>query len=261
MKAWIALTMAAVSAQAVEIVAHRGFSARAPENTVGAFELAWKSGADSCELDVYLTADGKTAVIHDADTVRTTGIKQAVSRATQAELTAFEAGVWKGTEWAGQKIPTLEQALKTMPEGKHRFFIEVKCGPEIVPELVRILEPMKHRASQLVVIAFDRKVAAASKKALPWVQVYRLAAGKTRDRKPTDLARLIAEAREDHLDGLDLGTKDFPWDPAMVEQVRLAGLGLYVWTVNDPESVRKFAEIGVQGITTDDPVMAREALR
>jgi glycerophosphoryl diester phosphodiesterase len=261
MKKLAFLALAAVSAQAVEIVAHRGFSARAPENTIGAFELAWKSGTDSCELDVYLTADGKTAVIHDPDTVRTTGVKQNVARATQAELTVLGAGAWKGPGWAGEKIPTLEQALGTLPEGRHRFFIEVKCGSEIVPELVRILEPMKDRASQLVVIAFDRKVAAESKKVLPWMKVYRLAAGMTRDRKPTDLKRLIAEAQADGLDGLDLGMKDFPWNEAMIGQIRAAGLGVYVWTVNQPEDVRRFAKLGVLGITTDDPVMAREALR
>ena len=255
------LALAAVSAQAVEIIAHRGFSARAPENTVSAFELAWKNGADSCELDVYLTADGKTAVIHDRDTFRTTGVKQEVAQAKQAELTALEAGAWKGTEWVGEKIPTLEQALATLPKGKQRFFIEVKSGPQIVPELVRILETMRERAAQLVIIAFDRKVAAESKKALPWISVYRLASGRTRERKPTDLAALIADTKADQLDGLDLGMTDFPWDEAMVQQIRAAGLGLYVWTVNKPADVRRFARLGVQGITTDDPVMAQEALR
>jgi glycerophosphoryl diester phosphodiesterase len=72
---------------------------------------------------------------------------------------------------------------------------------------------------------------------------------------------LIEETRADQLDGLDLGMADFPWDDAMVAQIRGAGLGLYVWTVNRPEDVRRFARLGVQGITTDDPVMAREALR
>jgi glycerophosphoryl diester phosphodiesterase len=255
------LVLAAFSAQAVEIIAHRGFSVRAPENTVGAFDLAWKNGTDSCELDVYLTADGKTVVIHDRDTFRTTGVKKDVARTTQAELTALSAGNGKGAEWSSEKIPTLEQALATLPKGKHRFFIEIKCGPEIVSELVRILEPMKPQADQLAIIAFDRTAAAESKKAMPWIVVYRLAAGKTRDRKPTDLGRLIEETRADQLDGLDLGMADFPWDDAMVAQIRGAGLGLYVWTVNRPEDVRRFARLGVQGITTDDPVMAREALR
>lgn len=254
------LAVTAMSAHAVEIIAHRGFSARAPENTLGAFELAWKNGSDACELDVYLTADGKTAVIHDKDTKRTAGVKLNVAASKQAELTVLDAGSWKGKEWSNEKIPTLEQALATMPKGQQRFFIEVKCGAEIVPELKRILEPMKERAAQMAIIAFNREAAAESKKALPWVKVYRLASGKAKDKKPTDLTQLIADTKADGLDGLDLSMGDFPWDETMVKQIRDAGFGLYVWTVNKPEDARRFAELGVDGITTDDPVILRAAL-
>lgn len=257
----VMFAVTSMSAHAVEIIAHRGFSARAPENTLGAFELAWKSGCDACELDVYLTADGKTAVIHDKDTKRTAGVKLGVAVSKQAELTVLDAGSWKGKKWSNEKIPTLEQALSTMPKGKQRFFIEVKCGAEIVPELKRILEPLRDRAAQLAIIAFNREAAVESKKALPWVKVYRLASGKTKDKKPTDLTQLIADTKADQLDGLDLSMADFPWDEAMVKQIRDAGFGLYVWTVNKPADAQRFAKLGVDGITTDDPVMAREALR
>lgn len=254
------LLLTTMTAPAVEIIAHRGFSARAPENTLASFNLAWENHTDTCELDVYLTADGKTAVLHDKNTKRTCGVALDVAKSKQAELTALDAGAWKGKQWANEKIPTLEQALATLPKGKQRFFIEIKCGAEIVPELKRILEPMKKRAAQLAIIAFKRDAAAESKKAMPWIQVYRLASGKTKDKKPTDLARLIADTKQDQLDGLDLGMKDFPWDEAMIRQIRDAGLSLYVWTVNKPAAVQRFARLGVDGITTDDPVMARKAL-
>ncbi len=260
MKRLALFLLAAMSVHAVEIIAHRGFSARAPENTLAAFELGWKHQADACELDVYLTADGKTAVIHDKDTKRTSGVTLDVAKSKQAELTALGAGSWKGEEWVNEKIPTLEQALATMPKGKQRFFIEVKCGAEIVPELKRILEPMKDRAAQLAIIAFKRDAAAESKKAMPWIKVYRLASGKTKDKKPTDLKQLIADTTADKLDGLDLSMADFPWDETMVKQIRDAGFGLYVWTVNKPADVLRFAKLGVDGITTDDPVMVRETL-
>ena len=260
MKCLFVFFLGAVSVQAIEIIAHRGFSARAPENTLAAFELAWKHQADACELDVHLTVDGKTAVIHDKDTKRTAGVLLEVAKTKQEDLIALDAGSWKGSEWANEKIPTLEQALATLPVGKQRFFIEVKCGAEIVPELQRILEPMKDRAAQLVIIAFKRDAAAESKKAMPWIKVYRLASGKTKDQKPTDLTQLIADTKADKLDGLDLGMADFPWDEAMVKQIRDAGFGLYVWTVNKPEDARRFAKLGVDGITTDNPVIVRETL-
>lgn len=253
------LAWSTMSAHALEIIAHRGFSARAPENTLASFELGWKHQTDACELDIHLTADGKAAVIHDKDTKRTTGTLLDVAKSKMSNLAALDAGSWKGAEWANQKIPTLEQSLATMPKGRQRFFIEIKCGAEIVPTLQGILEPMKDRAAQLVVISFNRGAAAASKKAMPWLKVYRLAGGKTKDKKPADLAQLIADTKADQLDGLDLGA-DFPWDTAMVKQIRDAGLGLYVWTINKPAEVRRFARIGVDGITTDDPVMVRKAL-
>lgn len=258
---FLLLLLSTGSLQSIEIIAHRGFSARVPENTVAAFELAWQHQTDACELDVYLSKDGTAVVIHDKDTQRTTGVLKDVATSTAAELTALDAGSWKGQEWAGARIPTLEQALATLPAGTQRFFIEIKCGAEIVPVLQAILEPMKERAAQLAIIAFKRDAAVASKKAMPWLKVYRLASGMTKEKKPrTDLPQLIAQTKTDKLDGLDLGI-DWPWDEAMVKKIRRAGLGLYVWTVNKPEEAKRFADLGVDGITTDDPVLVREALK
>lgn len=254
------LLVSAMSSHAVEIIAHRGFSARAPENTLAAFKLGWENKADACELDIYLTADDQVVVLHDKDTKRTSGVSKLVAETKAADLMALDAGSWKGAQWASEKIPSLEQALATLPLGKQRFFIEVKCGAEIVPALQRILEPMKLRADQLCVIAFKRDAAAETKKAMPWLRVYRLAGGKTKDKKPNDLGQVIAETKEDKLDGVDLGM-DWPWTEAMVKRIRDEGLGLYVWTVNKPADVKRFAKLGVDGITTDDPVMAREALK
>lgn len=260
MKTFVLLLGLTVSASAIEIVAHRGFSARAPENTLAAFELSWKNQIDACELDVHLSRDGQVVVIHDKDTFRTTGVRHEVAKTSAAELTALDAGSWKGSLWKTQTIPTLSQALATLPEGRQRFFIEIKCGPEIVPALQKILEPLRPRAAQLAIIAFKRESAAAAKKALPWIPVYRLASGKTKEKKPADLTQLIADTKSDGLDGLDLGA-DWPWTEAMVKQVRDAGLGLYVWTINKPADVLRYQRLKVDGITTDDPAMVREALR
>jgi len=245
---------------AVEIIAHRGYSAIAPENTVAAFKLGWEKGADACELDLYLTADNQIAILHDVDTKRTTGVAGKVTEKTLAELRRLDAGSWKGDAYKGEPIPSLAEALATLPEGKQRFFLEIKDSARVVPELARQLESWKHRAAQLCIIAFDRKVAQESKKAMPWMAVYRLSSGETKDKKPVDLAQLIRDTKADGLDGLDLGMK-FPWTPALVEQVRAAGLKLYAWTINAPADARRLAALGIDGITTDDPVMLREALR
>lgn len=238
---------------AVDIIAHRGASAAAPENTVAAFRLAWRQGADSCELDLHLTADHEIAVLHDANTQRTTGNALAVERSTLAELQALDAGSRKSPEFAGERIPSLKQALATLPGGNHRFFLEIKGhDPAVIPVLARQLAPWKPRARQLRLIAFDRSIAREAKQTLPWLEVYRISA-------PANLDQLIRHTLEDGLDGLDLGLK-WPWTPEMVREVRDAGLKLYVWTVNQPDDVKRLAALGIDGITTDDPVMARRAL-
>lgn len=254
------LSLLSVNLSATEIVAHRGFSERAPENTVAAFNLAWEHDSDACELDLYLTKDGEIAILHDADTKRTTGVAKIVKDSTLAELQALDAGSWKAKGYKGEKIPTLAESLKTMPVGKKRFFLEIKCGPEVVPVLAKQLKTWRLRGAQLCIIAFDRQVAQESKKALPWMKVYRLSSEKTKDKKPVDLTQLIADTKADGLDGLDLGMK-WAWNEALVKQVKDAGLELYVWTVNKPADVKRFAALGVDGITTDDPVMVRAALK
>ncbi|HEY1084235.1 MAG TPA: glycerophosphodiester phosphodiesterase family protein, partial [Prosthecobacter sp.] len=182
-----------------------------------------------------------------------------VKEKTLAELQTLDAGSWKSETYKGEKIPSLKESLDTMPLGKKRFFLEVKCGPEVVPVMAKQLQKWRVRGAQLCIIAFDREVAKQAKKALPWMKVYRLSSEKTKDKKPVDLTQLIADTKADGLDGLDLGLK-WKWDDALVRQVRDAGLELYVWTVNKPADVKRLAALGVDGITTDDPVMVREAL-
>src|SRR3954447_22836048 len=87
------------SGKEVELIAHRGESADAPENTMAAFRLAWGRKDPAIELDVHLTGDGKLVVGHDADTKRTTGKKLLIKESTLEELRALDAGRWKGPDW------------------------------------------------------------------------------------------------------------------------------------------------------------------
>src|SRR3954468_15593010 len=120
------------------IIAHRGASRDAPENTLAAVRLAWAQHADAVEIDVHLTRDGRLAVIHDPDTQRTTGVPRIVAQSTFAELSELDAGAWKNARFAGEKIPALEDVLAVVPDGK-RLFVEIKGGPEVVPELRRCM--------------------------------------------------------------------------------------------------------------------------
>lgn len=245
--------------QKVEIVAHRGASFDAPENTVAAIKLAWKQKADASEFDIYLTSDGKIVVIHDADTKRTTGVSKKVAPSTLAELRKLDAGKWKGAKFAGEKLPTLTEMLATVPASK-RVFIEVKCGPEIVPELDRVLKASKLKPEQTAIISFNAKVIAAMKKARPDLQGYWIVSLAPRGKKPRTAEELIATAKQIKADGLDLSATPSVLNREFGDKVKAAGLKLYVWTVDDLALARKMLAAGVESITTNKPGWLREQL-
>lgn len=240
------------------IIAHRGASHDAPENTLAAARLGWEQGADALECDVQLAKDGRLMVIHDLDTKRTTGKKRAVAATASEELQELDAGAWKGTAFVGEKIPTLDALLATVPAGK-RIFIEVKGGLEAVPELVRCLARCTLQPAQVAVIAFDFAVACAAKKSVPRTEVCWLLERGGKGGAPS-LDAAIAACSEAELDGLDMDAR-WPVDATAAQRVRDAGLKLYVWTVDDPATARTLVAAAVDGITTNRPAWLRERLR
>lgn len=243
----------------VEFVAHRGESYDAPENTLAAFQLAWEREVLTIELDVHLTKDGQLIVCHDPNTKKTTGVEKAIKDSTLAELRSLDAGSWKGKRFAGEKLPTLTEALATIPE-RGRCFIELKAGPEAVPALVRVVEASGKRPEQLAIISFNPESLAEAKRKLPKHPAYWIVSVK-KDKATGVLAptveELIARAKTINADGLDLSV---PPTPDYVEPIKAAGLKLFVWTVNDVAIARKWVELGVDGITTDRAAWLKEQL-
>ncbi|MDB6153086.1 MAG: ugpQ 3 [Chthoniobacteraceae bacterium] len=257
-----ALLLAGVSSlHAVEIIAHRGASFDAPENTVASFKLGWEQNADADELDIYLSQDDQIVVLHDKNTKRTTGVNKAVVQQTLAELRAQDAGSWKDPRWTGEKLPTLAEALATMPDGK-RFFIEIKCGPEILPELEHVLKASGKKAEQLVIIGFDYETMRQARIQFPDLAVYWLAsysANKSTGELPI-LDDLLLKTKAAKLTGLNLDFH-FPIDGNFVNKVKADGLKLYTWTVDDPVVAKTLAAAGVDGITTNRPAWLRQQLK
>lgn len=245
----------------VEIIAHRGASHDAPENTMSAFRLGWEQLADGVELDVYLSKDGQIVCCHDRNLKRTTGVDKNVETLTADELQKLDAGKWKNAEFAGEKLPLLSEVLAIVPKGC-KLFIEVKCGPEIVPELKRVIASAKLEESQTAIISFSIDVCAASKKTMPHLKTYWIVGLK---RDPKTMAwnhtadELISAATKHKLDGLNVQACDLV-DIRFSEQVKKTGLELYVWTVNNPKLAQQMIAAGVNGITTDRPLWLREQL-
>ena len=117
------------------LIAHRGESYDAPENTLAAINLAWERGAAAVELDARMSADGVLVVSHDPDTRRIGGPRRPIRQQTAAESTQLDAGRWKHRRWTGERLPLLRAALATVPRSG-RLFVEMKEGPETVPPLV-----------------------------------------------------------------------------------------------------------------------------
>lgn len=245
----------------MEIIAHRGSSFLAPENTLAAVELGWQEGADAAEGDFRLTADGKIVAMHDADLRRTAGIDRRLADCTLDELQTYDVGCWKNPKFVGEPVPTLDRLLATVPAGK-RFFVEIKCGTEIIDELRRVVERCGLNPSQIIPISLQFDVIAAVKQAIPecpayWVVEFKRHSQGMWQPLPADV---LGQAKNANLDGLDLMATG-PVDATFSQQIRCAGLDLCVWTVDDPALARHLIDLGVQGITTNRPGWLRTQLR
>lgn len=262
----------------VEVIAHRGLGQGTlrpeapPENTLPAISAAWAAGADACEIDIHLSADGHIVVIHDDKTERTCGAPWLVREHTLAELRALDAGRWKDERWAGTPIPELGEVLATVPAGK-RLFLELKSGPACLPALARAIAASGLAPAQLPIISFGIDALALTKRALPqhechllvafetdyahgrWVAKY--AEGYRAVTEPADVDRLIAKVAAAGLDGIDAS---FAQPARFARRVRAAGLKCLAWTVNEPEVAVALARDGVTSITSDYPEAIRAAL-
>jgi len=242
------------------LIAHRGASREAPENTLAAFDLAWQQGADGIEADFRLTQDGRIVCLHDAGTGRTAGVDLTVAAASFDELRQLDVGSWKGAEWQGERIPSLEEVLAQTPAGK-KIYVELKSGPEIIAPLRQILLASRVSHEQLRLLAFDAQLVARLKELLPEIRVclnvdYRW--NLRRLRRPS-LERILAILEQCGADGLSSQAR-----PLLAEQVvtglQQRGKEVHVWTVDSPRSAGHYCRLEVDSIMTNRPGWLRSRL-
>ena len=241
-----------VVAKEVMIVAHRGASGEAPENTIPAFELAWKQGADAIEGDFFLTKDGHVVCLHDGNTKKLAGKNLVVKDSTLAQLRKLDVGSRKGAAFRGTRIPTIQEVFKTIPAGK-KIYVEIKCGVEILPALFREIGHSKLKKEQIVFICFDTKVIQAVKKRAPQFKAYWLC-GLKRSRGGVvtpSLAKVLTTLRQIKANGLSSSRDGI--DGNFITGLQRGGFEHHVWTVNDAKTAQWFAKRGTRSITTDYP--------
>jgi len=161
-----ASTLVSPGQEIPKLIAHRGASANAPENTLSAFRLAWKKDADGIEGDFFLTADGQVVCIHDDNTKRTAGKAMPVKTSTLEELRTLEYGAWKDPKYRGEKIPVLSEVLDELPPGKW-FFLEIKDSPRIVKPIAEILARKRPDKDKVILISFNKDVIKACRETMP----------------------------------------------------------------------------------------------
>ncbi len=234
--------------QVTEIIAHRGASKVAPENTVAAFERAITDGADWIELDVQENAEGEVIVIHDSDFMKVAGNRVKVWDATRADLQDLDIGSWFDPEFADQRVPTLREAL-LRAKGRAGVVIELKYyghAQQLEPRVVEIVEQTGMESQiQLMSLKLDgvRKTAALRPS---WEY------GLLNTAAIGDLTRL------ENIDFLALNAAAAT--PAQIRRAHKRGMKVYVWTVNDPVQMSVMISRGADGLITDYPDVAQRVL-
>ena len=225
-------------------IAHRGASGYAPENTFAAFRKATAMGAGFIETDLQLSRDARLVAIHDATVNRTTNGQGAVHDLTLAELRRLDAGSWFGSEFAGERIPTIEEILDFAKKHDMVFYLELKPSGSWGGEhaLISALRESGEIA-RTVVISFDPPILANVRKIEPTVMTGLLFDGQISDP--------LAKAME--IGARQLAVRGSLVTPRLLKQARRLDLQVVCWTVNHPAHMRLLVEAGVDGIISDYP--------
>ncbi len=239
-------------ARRVEVIAHRGLSARAPENTLSAIRAAIEGGADRVEFDVLISRDGVPVVIHDADLDRTTDGKGPVAALNIEQLRRLDAGRWFHPRFAGERVPTLDEALD-LCRGRISVNVEVKGeavrpGARNEPKGVeaRIVEAVRRRAMEAVTVVSSFEPLALERFRVLAPEIVRQSLyepARHRGLGPADVCRAVA-ARAFNC------SKD-EVNAAWIDEAHRAGLKINVYTVDEPQEFEDLIRQGVDGIFTN----------
>jgi glycerophosphoryl diester phosphodiesterase len=240
------------------LIAHRGLSSRAPENTLAAFERAIVAGADMLELDVHLTADERIAVIHDRTLQRTTTGNGAVRSYTSRETSRFDAGSWFDPRFASERVPMLEDVLDLV-RGRGQVNVELKSHffhreePGLLERLVVDVIRRSQMLDYTILTSFDQRIVRTLRSIEPTVTTGILYHGQ-RDlfRRPSEIARYCG-ASVFICSGSQLSE-------AMLRDIRASGLTIAVYTVNEPSEALRLSALGIDAIISDAADLIRNTI-
>jgi len=236
----------AVRGEAVEIIAHRGYSATAPENTLAAIEAAITAGADAVEFDLHVTRDGVAVLFHDETLERTTGRAGLLAETSLAELRGLDAGAWFAASFTGEPVPSLDDALAGIGTRLGRIYPEVK-GYGRERDLDRMVDLVVERGliDTTVFISMDWHALDRMRARHEALRIGYIVEKRSRARDG------LARAAGDPLALVDFRASLLLEDPDLCSQAGVDGVDLAVWTVDDPEEASSLLALGVCRITTN----------
>ena len=238
------------------IVAHRGSSAHAPENTLAAFRLAAEQGADAVELDAKLSSDRQVVVIHDATVDRTTGARGRVRDLSLAQLKKLDAGSFFGAQFGGEPLPTLAEVFAAVGQ---RVLINVELtnyanpGDGLVARVCALVKEF-HLEERILFSSFDPLNLARARRILPEVPCAILA-------MPGSGGWLARSFWMEAISPEAVNPYFSDASPAYLQRQVRKGRKVNVWTVNDPGELTRLARGGASGLITDDPLIALHTLK
>lgn len=233
----------------VMVVAHRGASGYAPENTLSAMEKAIEMNAEMSELDVQETADGEIIILHDGTLTRTSGVEKNIWETNYADLKGLDVGSWFSEEYKDEPIPTLQEVINLV-KGKMKLNIELKTNKHekmLAERTLRIVEA-NNFLDQVVFTSFKFAEADKIRELNPKAKI-----GYIFSKLPKNFDVFSADVDL-------LSTKYKIVDAEFVKKAKENDKEVAVWTVNKPEDMRRMIELGVDAIITNYPDVLKKIL-
>ena len=233
------------------IMAHRGYSAKAPENTLPAFKMCMDEGFTAAELDVQMLADGTIVVMHDDNLKRTTGVNRNVWEVTYDEIKDLDNGSFFSKEFAGTKIPTLDEVLKLCGSGDNKLYlnIEIKRNghDEGITEKVVDIILANDYLSSCDITSQDYATLEEVRRINPYVL--------------TAYTSVVGMGELETLDAADIISIQETFATfENVERLHRAGKRVFVWTVNERETMKNLVSLNVDAILTNDPALCKTVI-
>ena len=231
----------------IEIIGHRGYAARTPENTLISIEAALTAGARAVEFDIHVASCGTAVVIHDETLDRTSDGNGPVSRQTVEQLQTLDAGTWFDAEFAGEKIPTLADALDCVSGRVDQIYPEVK-GIRTSSDVDGMIRLVRDRGLSecTTFISLDWNILERVRAQDVGIRIGFIV--ETSDLFDEALSLAVADPAAI----LDLNQVIALDDPSVVRRAKDQGVEVVTWTVNEPAEATRLRQAGVTGFTTDE---------